>query len=526
MLQPTQKRFLLAAPLIGLPFLCGIFYALGGGHGKPKVTSNRLQGLNTELPGAFPDPKKAFLDKVNAYQKADQDSQRKKEYAQQDPYQRYLAAAKAPDSIRRVFSRKPAYFRPVFPPDPRADELLRQLDRLKATLQQRPSVTPVLPSTATPVFPRTGIPGYSAPPIRQRLADTPERDPQLERLNTMLDKVIRIQHPGESRAMSDPLAGSASEAVIPADSSSNAIAAVIPNDQTLVSGGTIPLRLVEDVLMHGVRIISGSWLYGVATIGGDRLLVHVRSIRDGRNLYPTDLQVYDLDGLPGIHIPDVLSQDVAKESASESVSGLNLVAADPTIGAAAAEAGIQATKSLLARKARLIKVSVRAGYEVLLKNSNSKVSSVISPTMRVGKRDSLSVPGFVPGGSFMERSRSEGVELALRGIYLKDTLLWFALEWQNHTAIDYRTGYLRWYIRDKRSFKRTAQQELTVDPSYSTQYASVVRDSTLDQWAGFRPFAPGKDKELVLEAGEKDGGRVLKLVIRPKEIIHAKNLPQ
>jgi hypothetical protein len=102
------------------------------------------------------------------------------------------------------------------------------------------------------------------------------------------------------------------------------IAAVIPTDQTLVTGGTISLRLSQDVLIHGVMIPRGQLVYGVVSISNDRMLVHIRSLRDGRNLYNTDLQVYDLDGLPGIHIPGMLSQDVAKQSADESVNGLNL----------------------------------------------------------------------------------------------------------------------------------------------------------------------------------------------------------
>jgi hypothetical protein len=326
------------------------------------------------------------------------------------------------------------------------------------------------------------------------------------------------------------MAGNAAEAVIPADSASNAIAAVIPNDQTLLSGGTIPLRLSEDILVHSVRVAAGGWVYGVATLNGDRLQIHVRSVRDGRNLYPTDLQVYDLDGLPGVHIPDVLSQDIAKESAGESIGGLNIVTAEPGLGAEAANAGVQAARSLLTHKTRLIKVSVRAGYQVLLKNTNSKV--LIRP-MSVSKPDSgqmvvLKVngqpPGFVPGGSFLERCRTGGVELKLEGIYLADSLLWLALCWENHSPIAFVPEYYRWVVRDRRSFRRTAQQERTVEPVSRIPPVTVPADSPVRQWAGFRPFAPGKDKELVLEVGEKDGGRVLTLVIRAKQILNAKTI--
>jgi hypothetical protein len=110
----------------------------------------------------------------------------------------------------------------------------------------------------------------------------------------------------------------------------------------------------------------------------------------------------------------------------------------------------------------------------------------------------------------------------LRGIYLQDSLVWFVLEWESHSAIDFTPQYYRWVIRDRRSFKRTAQQELPVEPVYPAGLTMVERDSALNQWAGFRPFAPGKDKELVLEVGEKNGGRVLTLVIHPKQILNAK----
>ncbi|HXB35827.1 MAG TPA: DUF4138 domain-containing protein, partial [Puia sp.] len=209
-------------------------------------------------------------------------------------------------------------------------------------------------------------------------------------------------------------------------------------------------------------------------------------------------------------------------------SGLNILTTDPGLGAEAASAGVQAAKSLLTHKARLIKVSVRAGYQVLLKNSNNnpplRSMAVSSP-----ERNQLLVlqtnpqpPGFVPGGSFLERCRAGGVELKLQGIFLKDSLLWFGLEWGNHSPISFAPEYYRWVLRDRRTFRRTAQQEMAVEPSCAADLVTVSADSTITQWAGFRPFVPGKDKELVLEVGEKNGGRVLTLVIKPKQILNAK----
>ncbi|HEV3324307.1 MAG TPA: conjugative transposon protein TraM [Puia sp.] len=501
MIQLTQRKFLLLLPAAVLPVLTMLFYGLGGGRGDQKTTEVHATGLNMDLPGAYPDPKKVLMNKMGAYLHADEDSLRKKEYAQQDPYVNV--------------SRKPVALRPVGRTDPKAEELLARLNQLKESLQQPPPER---------IVARTSLPEFSRPVLpRERPADTAAGDPQLERLNTMLDKVIRIQHPGESRSMGDRSENGSAELVMPADSASNAIAAVVPTDQRLVNGTTLPLRLAEDVLMHGVVIPAGEWVYGVVTISNDRMLVHIRSIRSGRNLYPTDLQVYDLDGLAGIHIPDMLSQDVAKESAGESVSGINVISADPTPGAQVANAGIQAAKSLFGRKVRLVRVAVRAGYAVLLRNPQRQLFSAANkPTFFDGLIKTTRPPGFVPGGPFLQRCRTEGVELGLRGIYLQDSLLWFSLEWRNRSPIGFVPAYCRWVIRDRRHFRRTAQQELPLTPSYAPEPTSVAGDSSLCQWTGFRPFVLGRDKELVLEAEEKGGGRVLILVIDHKQILNAK----
>jgi hypothetical protein len=116
------------------------------------------------------------------------------------------------------------------------------------------------------------------------------------------------------------------------------------------------------------------------------------------------------------------------------------------------------------------------------------------------------------------------MELGVQGIYLQDSLLWIALRWRNLSPIGYQPDYCRWTIRDRRSFKRTAEQELPLEPVYRPALVAVGGDSTTDQWVGFRPFALAKDKELVLEVGERNGGRTLELVIGHQQILHAKIL--
>jgi Conjugative transposon, TraM/Domain of unknown function (DUF4138) len=522
MIITPKLKFLLLAPLFVVPFLCVVFHTLGGGQGSSANQTARAMGLNPQLPGPSMSKKQMIENKFSAYQAADQDSIRKREAAERD---KYLIVAKA-DSVRASgLRREGAPAVPVGRRDPKADQLLQQLGKLQQTMRQRGAGQP------TPEIPaRVETPTFSLSRAIARPVDTITADPQLEKLNSMLDKVIRIQHPGEAKPVAAVVANENADDVLPADSASNVIKATIPTDQVLVTGGTISLRLAQDVLIHGVVVPRGQLIYGVVSISNDRMLIHIRSFWDGKNLFNTDLQVYDLDGLPGIRIPGMLSQDVAKQSADESVNGLNLSTYDPSIGAQAANAGIQAAKTFLGRKVRLVRVSVRAGYEVLLRNTKMSVAKLMHGS--AATKDSLffidrfndQPPGFVPGGSFIRRCRTEGMEVGVQGIYLRDSLLWIATRWHNHSPIGYQPDYCRWVVRDRRSFKRTAEQELVLEPVYKPFLVVIAGDSTVGQWTGFRPFALGKDKELVLEVGERSGGRTLELVIGHQYILHAKTL--
>ena len=113
------------------------------------------------------------------------------------------------------------------------------------------------------------------------------------------------------------------------------------------------------------------------------------------------------------------------------------------------------------------------------------------------------------------------MELRLRLVAIRDSCLWFGLEWVNQSPIDYSPAYLRWTIRDRRVFHRTALQEQGVEPCVVSAMTVVGGGSVAHSFAGFRPFALPKDKQLVLEVGEKGGGRMLVLTISSKTILKA-----
>ena len=146
----------------------------------------------------------------------------------------------------------------------------------------------------------------------------------------------------------------------------NALLATVHKNQTLVSGATIEIRLQQDAYVQGQLIPKGSSVFGICNLNGERLEVTINSIRYGNSIYPVSLIAYDMDGLPGIRIPGSINRDASKESSERAIQSLSLGSLDPSIGAQAAAAGIEAAKTLLSRKVKLIKVMVKAGYPLLL----------------------------------------------------------------------------------------------------------------------------------------------------------------
>lgn len=241
-------------------------------------------------------------------------------------------------------------------------------------------------------------------------------DPEIEQLHALLDKIISVQQPEKAvdplrresethpkqvfpvEPARDEIAVTLLEGDVKQDSLSedafyipdfqqngffslddadqgpfqNTIPAVVHQDQVIVTGTTVKFRLVSDVYIAGQLLRVGTFLFGTASVTGERLKVAIGSIRMGNALFPVRLSVWDLDGLEGIHVPGALSRDVAKQSLGQDIQGVNLGAMDPSLGAQAVNAGIQTARTLMGRKTRLVQVKIQAGYQVLMIDSNAK----------------------------------------------------------------------------------------------------------------------------------------------------------
>ena len=240
------------------------------------------------------------------------------------------------------------------------------------------------------------------------MGESQQPDPELKQLGGMLENILDIQHPSRVqerlKESSDSKKGkiftvkhkkeednitSLQQNDVPANfiqSNSfysideiidpglfqNSIEAVIHETQTIVNGSVVKLRLITDVMLMGTIIPKNTFLYGTASLKGERLEVKIDNIQFRNSIFPVELTIYDIDGIDGIYIPGALSRDVAKASADRSIQTLGMTGLTDSWGAQAAGMGIEAAKSLMSKKVKLIKVVVKAGYKVLLYDEKQK----------------------------------------------------------------------------------------------------------------------------------------------------------
>lgn len=392
-----RRKMLLVLPLIAIPFLTMAFWALGGGSGV-KAVSVTTKGLNLDLPDARLKEDK-LMDKLSFYEKADKDSMKLEEWMRNDPYFKKDTAPVIPSSELEDLTMLTAgkygqrlnlspYEKSASRPE---DQVLQKLKVLESEINSNSSEKydeAIQRSASANEF------SAELDRLEQLMKvnnSSNGDDPEMKQLEGTLDKILDIQHPQrvKERSVKNKEAVYAVRRSSGADTivkgfysysddkelqgaEQNAIEAVIAANQTIVNGGVVKLRLLNEVYINGRLVPKDILVSGIATLEGERLTIEINSIRSGKSIYSVKLEVYDMDGLPGIYIPGTINRDVAKESLNNSLSLADMTSLDPSLKAQAAATGIGAIKSLVGKKSKLVRVQLKAGYKVLLNNKNQQ----------------------------------------------------------------------------------------------------------------------------------------------------------
>lgn len=385
-----HRRLLTVLPLLVFPFLSMAFWALGGGS-KNQTVAKTDTGLNLQLPDAQLKNESA-LDKLSFYKAADADSARRVEDLRNDPYYK--------DNLERAL---PVYGKTGLNLSAGMDANEQRIYSKVAELQKQ-----VDQSASTQIQTNDNASDAQLSKEVDRLQNMMqtigknENDPEMDALNGTLEKILDIQHPSRVKEKSlqkktamfpvtyEPPAGiptffgkrkdtATNKNVFYEDNpkpmqtkEANAVAAVVQETQLLTTGSVIKLRLLTDIYVNGIRIGCGSFVYGNTYIDNERLIITVPSIRYENSVLPVALSVYDMDGLAGIYIPGSIKDEVVRQSVDQNLQSLELMSMDPSLKAQATAAGIGAVKSFLSKKVRQVKVTVKAGYKVLLRDNNQQ----------------------------------------------------------------------------------------------------------------------------------------------------------
>jgi len=406
---------MLVLPVILIPMLTLGFYALGGGKGGTDGKGVVLtKGLNMSLPDAKFDRKKKSLNKLGFYNQSEQDSIKLRERRKMDPYYgrkdsgMLMGATANGEQLNRPMS--PGLKLETAPTDAQAGDLMRKLELLKGVLsRQQQGAIPEVPlagrNPERPFYTGAATSSISSSPFAAAQARVGQGDPDLDKLNTLMDKVLRVRYPSDAPLRDTAPVGHEDRVVqalsapkpeevmttLPEERNQdletgfidldedrrgdslaeNMIAAVVDGDQTLISGEAVAFRTVGDAMLGGVRVPTGTSLSGKAVLAGERLSITVNAIRTGSRVTPVSLEVVDMDGMAGIRVKGSINRDVSKESAEEAVGSLGVTTMDPGLAGQATAAGLQAAKTLLSRKIRLVRVGLPACYRVLLRNTKS-----------------------------------------------------------------------------------------------------------------------------------------------------------
>ena len=149
------------------------------------------------------------------------------------------------------------------------------------------------------------------------------------------------------------------------------VRACVASTQVIRAGSTVQLRLLEAVRIDGVTIPRYTPLYGLATISGMRLQVTVSSVEYGGRIFAVEAVAYDMDGQPGLNIPNSRERTALKEALASvgqtAGTSVNVTrSAGQQVLSELARGGLQASSQYVAGKLREVKITLKANHQLLL----------------------------------------------------------------------------------------------------------------------------------------------------------------
>lgn len=403
--QVQQRRKMIVFPLMFLAF-AGCMYLIFAPSGKEDVNVESVGGFNADIPlpaedGIIADKQKAYEQAVISRKQQDKiqslqdfgftgDDETEEPQAEidlmpeEDPKPQRGGGASYSANAYRDINRQLSTFYETPPVDEEKEDLKRQVAELTDRLQQQQNATPtaddqmaLLEKSYELAAKYMNEGGQNGQVAQVPVAGTVTQKPQAQPVQAIRETTVSgLQQPMSDadfiRAYSQPRNYGFNTAVGTGYAMGrNTIAACIHQDQTLTDGQAVKLRLLEPMQAGNIVVPKNTLVAGTAKVQGERLDILVSSIEYAGNIIPVELAVFDMDGQKGLSVPSSMEQEAFNEAMANIGSGLGTsisfarsagqqVAMDVTRGL------LQGTSGYLAKKFRIVKVKLKAGYKVML----------------------------------------------------------------------------------------------------------------------------------------------------------------
>ena len=403
--QVQQRRKMIVFPLMFLA-LAGCMYLIFAPSGKEDVNVESVGGFNADIPlpaedGIIADKQKAYeqamisrkqQDKIQSLQDFgftgdDETEEPQAEIdlmPEEEPKSQRGGGASYSANAYRDINRQLSTFYEIPAVDEEKEDLKRQVAELTDRLQQQQNATPtaddqmaLLEKSYELAARYMNDGGQNGQVAQVPVAGGIERKPDAVTVQAIRETTVSgLQQPMSDadfiRAYSQPRNYGFNTAVGTGYAmGKNTVAACIHQDQTLVDGQAVKLRLLEPMQAGNIIVPKNTLVAGTAKVQGERLDILVSSIEYAGNIISVELAVFDTDGQKGLSVPSSMEQEAFNEAMANIGSGLGTsisfaqsagqqVAMDVTRGL------LQGTSGYLAKKFRTVKVKLKAGYKVML----------------------------------------------------------------------------------------------------------------------------------------------------------------
>jgi conjugative transposon TraM protein len=325
-----QPKYVL--PLILLPFLCLFFFVYHSGFAKKKQEARQEAGINGTVGDVSPDIRKKQLeDKLDAYRNAYKDADG------------YSAVSALPEEK----TSNPSYNNNY------TDQQKRMLDSINTAMKNRYSQHGIQNAGVTNSGQDKAMAAalnnlsqrqhqqreQSVPPAKDPMATFREQMAYLDSMNKANDPAVKAERQrkellakAEAEHKNDPAlsvqkatgSNAGFNTVMP-DQADDFIKVVIDENLTGYAGSRIRLRLLDDINVGHYLIKKDTYLYAlISGFSGQRVTLSVKSVLYGGKILPVKLEVYDLDGLAGLYVPESAFRDFTKDLGNNTIQGVTI----------------------------------------------------------------------------------------------------------------------------------------------------------------------------------------------------------